>query len=112
MPAEFGSTVKHAFTARQFAEAFGARLVSASTLRLVVVPRLADTTEPAGTRHLSKAQALDEQLGCQAYRNRLCRAVGQPQHLSQGWYRSGTSQVNRACAAPTRWLTWGHGGGA
>jgi hypothetical protein len=57
MPAEFGSTVKHAFTARQFAEAFGARLASASTLRLVVVPQLADTAEPARVRHLSKVYA-------------------------------------------------------
>jgi hypothetical protein len=57
MPADFGSTVKHAFTARQFAEAFGAGLISRSGLRLVVVSRLADTGEPAGARRLSEAQA-------------------------------------------------------
>lgn len=57
MPADFGSTVKHAFTARQFAEAFDARLIARSVLRLVMVPRLADTDEPARTRHLSIAEA-------------------------------------------------------
>lgn len=57
MPADFGSTVKHALTARQFAEAFGARLISRSTLRLVVVPRLADTAEPAHARCLPVAEA-------------------------------------------------------
>lgn len=57
MPADFGSTVKHAFTARQFAEAFGARLISRSALRLVVVPRLADTDEPAQARRLSVPEA-------------------------------------------------------
>ncbi|MGH3568507.1 MAG: hypothetical protein ACRDRH_21275 [Pseudonocardia sp.] len=57
MPADFGSTVKHAFTARQFAEAFSARLIARSTLRLIVVPRLADTGEPAGFRRLSEAEA-------------------------------------------------------
>ncbi len=57
MPADFGSTVKHAFTARQFAEAFGAHLISRSALRLVVVPRLADTDEPAHARRLSVAEA-------------------------------------------------------
>jgi hypothetical protein len=57
MPADFGSMVKHAFTARQFAEAFGARLISRSTLRLVVVPRLTDTDEPAHARHLSVPEA-------------------------------------------------------
>ncbi|MGH3550522.1 MAG: hypothetical protein ACRDQU_20860 [Pseudonocardiaceae bacterium] len=57
MPADFGSTVKHAFTARQFAQAFRAGLVSASALRLVVAPRLTDTREPAGSRRLSEAQA-------------------------------------------------------
>ncbi|MGH3872274.1 MAG: hypothetical protein ACRDSR_12310 [Pseudonocardiaceae bacterium] len=57
MPAEFGSTVKHAFTARQFALAFGAGLVSASVLRLVVVPQLTDTRQPARVRHLGAAQA-------------------------------------------------------
>lgn len=57
MPADFGSTVKYAFTARQFAQALRADLVSASVLRLVVVPRLTDTREPARVRHLSAAQA-------------------------------------------------------
>jgi hypothetical protein len=57
MPADFGSTAKHAFTARQFARAFGARLVSRSALRLVVVPRLAHTGEPASTRRLSVPEA-------------------------------------------------------
>ena len=57
MPADFGSTVKHAFTARQFAQAFRADLVSASVLRLVVVPQLADTRQPARLRRLSEAQA-------------------------------------------------------
>lgn len=57
MPADFGSMVKHAFTARQFAEAFGARLIARSTLRLVVVPRLADTSESAQARRLPVADA-------------------------------------------------------
>ncbi|MGH8879093.1 MAG: hypothetical protein ACRD0P_17420 [Stackebrandtia sp.] len=57
MPADFGSTVKHAFTARQFAEAFGARLIARSALRLVVVPLLANTDEPARARRLPVAQA-------------------------------------------------------
>jgi hypothetical protein len=57
MPADFGSTVKHAFTARQFSQAFRADLVSASTLRLVVVPQLADTRQPARLRRLSEAEA-------------------------------------------------------
>ncbi|MGH3626312.1 MAG: hypothetical protein ACRDRL_02535 [Sciscionella sp.] len=57
MPADFGSTVKHAFTARQFAEAFGARLISRSALRLIVVPRLADSDEPAHARRLPVAEA-------------------------------------------------------
>lgn len=57
MPADFGSTVKHAFTARQFAEAFGARLIARSALRLVVVPRLADTTEPAHARRVPVTEA-------------------------------------------------------
>ncbi|MGH3926678.1 MAG: hypothetical protein ACRDTT_28090, partial [Pseudonocardiaceae bacterium] len=92
MPADFGSSVKHAFTARQFAQALGAGLAAASALRLVVVPRLTDTREPARVRRLSEAEARqvvaancftprdefwvrpwlvprqrpDEQLGCQA----------------------------------------------
>ncbi|WP_083682859.1 MULTISPECIES: hypothetical protein [Actinoalloteichus] len=57
MPADFGSVVKHAFTAREFAEAFGASLIARSTLRLVVVPRLADTDEPARARRLPMAAA-------------------------------------------------------
>ena len=57
MPADFGSAVKHAFTARQFAEAFGARLTAQSLVRLVVVPRLTDTNEPAHARRLSMAEA-------------------------------------------------------
>ncbi|MGH3864857.1 MAG: hypothetical protein ACRDQ4_01745 [Pseudonocardiaceae bacterium] len=57
MPANFGSTVKHAFTTRQFAQAFGAGLVSASALRLVLVPRLTDTRESAQVRRLSEAEA-------------------------------------------------------
>ncbi|HUY50819.1 MAG TPA: hypothetical protein VMV92_34780 [Streptosporangiaceae bacterium] len=57
MPAKFGTTVKHAFTARQFAQAFNAGLVPASVLRLVVVPHLTDTSEPARVRHLPEAQA-------------------------------------------------------
>ncbi|WP_020663225.1 hypothetical protein [Amycolatopsis benzoatilytica] len=57
MPADFGSAVKHAFTARQFAEAFGARLIARSALRLVVVPRLTDTDEPAHARRLPVAEA-------------------------------------------------------
>jgi hypothetical protein len=57
MPAKFGTTVKHAFTARQFARAFNAGLVPASVLRLVVVPHLTDTSEPARVRHLPEAQA-------------------------------------------------------
>lgn len=57
MPADFGSAVKHAFTARQFAEAFDAQLVSRSTVRLVVVPRLADTGQPAHARRLSVPEA-------------------------------------------------------
>ncbi|MGH3620444.1 MAG: hypothetical protein ACRDQ5_01455 [Sciscionella sp.] len=57
MPGDFGSTVKHAFTARQFARAFHANLVSSSVLRLVVVPQLADTRQPARLRHLSEAEA-------------------------------------------------------
>lgn len=57
MPAEFGSTVKHAFTARQFAQAFRANLVSPSVLRLVVIPQLTDTRDPARARQLYTAQA-------------------------------------------------------
>jgi hypothetical protein len=57
MPADFGSTVKFAFTARQFAQAFRADLVSASALRLVVVPQLADTRQPARLRRVSEAEA-------------------------------------------------------
>jgi hypothetical protein len=57
MPANFGSPVKQVFAARQFAEAFGARLISRSVLRLVVVPRLTDTDEPAHARRLSVAEA-------------------------------------------------------
>jgi hypothetical protein len=55
--ADFGSTVKHAFTARQFAGAFGAGLGSVSTLRVVVVPRLTDTSDPARLRYLPRVQA-------------------------------------------------------
>lgn len=54
MPADFGSTVKHAFTAREFAQAFHADLVSASVLRLILVPHLTDTSDPARLRHLSE----------------------------------------------------------
>lgn len=57
MPADFGSTVKHAFTAHQFAQAFGAGLTSTSTLRLVVVPQFADTCQPARLRRLPRPQA-------------------------------------------------------
>lgn len=57
MPADFGSTVKHAFTARQFAQAFGAGLASTSTLRLVVVPQFANTCQPARLRRLPRRQA-------------------------------------------------------
>ncbi|WP_245614288.1 hypothetical protein [Actinokineospora inagensis] len=59
LPADFGATVKHAFTAREFAEAFGARLTSRSVLRLIVVPRLTDTAEPARTRRLPLREALE-----------------------------------------------------
>jgi hypothetical protein len=57
MPADFGSTVKHAFTAREFAQAFQADLVAASALRLILVPQLTDTSEPARLRHLSEDDA-------------------------------------------------------
>ncbi len=57
MPAAFGSTVKHAFAARQFAQAFSAGLASTSTLRLVVVPQFADNCQPARLRHLSEKAA-------------------------------------------------------
>ncbi len=57
MPTKFGSTVKHAFTARQFAQAFGVGLVSASVLRLVVVAQVADTREPARVRRLCATHA-------------------------------------------------------
>lgn len=57
MPTEFGSTVKHTFTARQFAQAFGAGLVSASVLRLVLVPQLTGTCDSARARQLCAAHA-------------------------------------------------------
>jgi hypothetical protein len=57
LPAGFGSAVKHSFTARQFAAAFGAGLAPASALRLVVIARLADTRDPARLRRLPKASA-------------------------------------------------------
>lgn len=57
MPAVFGSTVKHAFTARQFVQAFSTGLASTSTLRLVVIPQFADTCQPARLRHLSETEA-------------------------------------------------------
>lgn len=58
MPADFGSTVKHSFSPLRFARAFGAGLIPASVLRLVVVPHLTDTSEPAHLRHLPEAQAV------------------------------------------------------
>ncbi|ASO18075.1 hypothetical protein FHR81_002472 [Actinoalloteichus hoggarensis] len=57
MPAEFGSVVKHSFTAREFAEAFDARLIARSKLRLVVIPRLTNTNEPTRARRLPMAAA-------------------------------------------------------
>ena len=57
MPADFGTTVKHAFTAGQFAEAFGTRLIAQSTVRLVVVPRLTDTDKPARAHRLPLPEA-------------------------------------------------------
>lgn len=57
MPADFGSTVKYAFSARQFAEAFGARLISHSAIRLVIVPRLTDTAESGHVSRLPVAEA-------------------------------------------------------
>jgi hypothetical protein len=57
MPADFGSTVKHAFTAREFAQAFQADLVPASVVRLILVPHLTDTREPARLRYLSGDEA-------------------------------------------------------
>lgn len=57
LPAEFGSAVKHPFTARQFAAAFGAGLAPASVLRLVVIARLADTRDPVRLRYLREASA-------------------------------------------------------
>lgn len=56
-PAAFGTTAKHPFSAAGFAAAFGAGLASASTVRLIVVPRLSDDTVPAHTRRLTTGQA-------------------------------------------------------
>lgn len=57
MHATFGSTDKYAFTALEFATAFGAGLAPATTLRLVVVPRLTDTAEPPRARRLPVHEA-------------------------------------------------------
>ncbi|HEX7658872.1 MAG TPA: hypothetical protein VF444_05275 [Pseudonocardiaceae bacterium] len=57
MPADFGSTIKHAFTAYEFAAAFGGHLISRSAVRLIVVPRLSDTDEPAHVRRISPVEA-------------------------------------------------------
>jgi hypothetical protein len=57
LPADFGTRVKCSFTPVQFAQAFGTGISAASTLRLVIVPRLTDTAEPAALERLRGAQA-------------------------------------------------------
>jgi hypothetical protein len=57
LPRNFGSTTKHPFSARQFAQAFGADLTSSSATQLVVVPHLTDTHQPARLRRLSGIEA-------------------------------------------------------
>ncbi|GAA2693036.1 MULTISPECIES: hypothetical protein [Actinosynnema] len=44
LPADFGATTKHPFTARAFAAAFGACLAARSRPRLLLAPRFTDTT--------------------------------------------------------------------
>jgi hypothetical protein len=57
LPPEFGSRLKHVFTARQFATALGATLTARTRPSLIVVPNLTDTTDPVTTRTLNTAQA-------------------------------------------------------
>lgn len=57
--AAFGTTVKHPFSARRFASAFGAGLAPASTLQLILVPQLTDTAHPAQARRLSTGEACE-----------------------------------------------------
>lgn len=57
LPADFGTRVKRSFTPSQFAGAFSAGFGSASTLQLVVVPRLTDTAAPASLERLRGSHA-------------------------------------------------------
>lgn len=63
LPTVFGTAVKHPFTAGEFATALGAELSPASELRLVLVPRLSDSTTPVRARALHPHEAREVLVG-------------------------------------------------
>lgn len=52
LPKTFGTAEKAEFSAREYATALGTSLTAGSWLRMILVPRLADTTEPVSVRAL------------------------------------------------------------
>ena len=65
LPRQFGTSVKAEFSAREYATALGGHLSPAARLGLIIVPRLADTDEPARLRRLPEA-------GTRAHLQRSC----------------------------------------
>ncbi|MGH3964004.1 MAG: hypothetical protein ACRDRY_12220 [Pseudonocardiaceae bacterium] len=59
LPDSFGSLHKVAISARQFATTLGAAMIPTAKLRLIVLPRLTDTREPARGTRVRPQQARD-----------------------------------------------------
>jgi hypothetical protein len=57
LPTSFGTPHKVALSARRFATALGTTMIPAAQLRLIVMPQLTDTCEPAWVERLDAQQA-------------------------------------------------------
>ncbi|MEV0702677.1 hypothetical protein AB0I53_32810 [Saccharopolyspora sp. NPDC050389] len=57
LPTTFGATAKAEFSAQEYTTALGTSLAAGSWLRTIIVPHLADTTEPTRTRLLPVEEA-------------------------------------------------------
>lgn len=64
LPASFGTLHKVALSARRFATALGTTLTATARLRLILLPQLTDTREPARIGRLTQQQARDALSRC------------------------------------------------
>ncbi|HLS41286.1 MAG TPA: hypothetical protein VK038_11035 [Ornithinicoccus sp.] len=109
LPPEFGSRIKHVFTARQFATAFDATLTDRTRPGLIVVPNLTDTTDPVATRSLDPDQArtlLAE--NCFTPRDEFWRPWLLPRHTSDADLTAqATATIDRLTSLPCVQVSFG-----